>query len=507
MGGENNVNYSGILNILSTAAGWILVVSITATFARVLLSAIYNIYFHPLRNFPGPKLAAATPLPFVWRLLNGRMVPWTMKLHAKYGVAVRVLPDELSFIGSSAWQDIYTARPQLPKPTFGVLETPNGIPTMGTIPDAENHGRQRKIISHAFSDRALLSQEYILQKYSDLLIERLRDQPNLQDGSLDICSWYNFTTFDITGDLCFGESFHSLETAENHPWVAATFKGVKAAQLLTVFHHFPPMSTIVKWCIPQWVHDEAQKSFTFTRERVDKRIASKSDRPDFMKYILENNYSGGLSKEQIDSTTTLLVLAGSETSATTLTSATYFALKNPPVMRRLVQEVKQAFKKQGDITIAAVSDLPYLHAVIQEALRMHPTGPISVPRQVDRPDVDVCGMAVPQGIRVGIPQKTAFRSPTNFVDPDTYIPERWLKDADSRFAKDDKAVFEPFMVGPRNCIGKTLAWVEMKMILAKVLWNFDLELSERMRGKDWSDQLVFLLNEKTPMYVRMSPRA
>ena len=326
------------------------------------------------------------------------MVPWTMKLHAKYGVVVRVLPDELSFIGSSAWQDIYTTRPQLPKPTFGVLETPNGIPSMGTIPDPENHGRQRKIVSHAFSDRALLSQEYILQKYSDLLIKRLRDQPNLQDGSLDICSWYNFTTFDVLGDLCFGESFHCLETAENHPWVAAIFKGVKAAQLLTVFQHFPPMSTIVKRCLPQWVHDEAQKSFTFTRERVDKRIASQSDRPDFMKYILQNNYSGGLSREQLDSTTTLLVLAGSETSATTLTTATYFALKNPPVMRRLVQEVRQAFKSQGDITIAAVSDLPYLHAVFQEALRMHPTGPISVPRQVDRPDVEVCGMAVPQGV-------------------------------------------------------------------------------------------------------------
>ena len=374
--------------------------SIAVTVARVVLVAIYNVYFHPLRNFPGPKFAAATPLPFVWRILNGRMVHWTMKLHARYGVVVRVHPDELSFIGSSAWGDIYTARPQLPKPTFGVLETPNGIRTVGTIPDAETHGRQRKIISHAFSDRALLSQEYILQKYSDLLVDRLRDQPNLQDGSLDICSWYNFTTFDVLGDLCFGESFHCLETAENHPWVTSIFMGVKISQLFTVFHHFPPMKSIVKMCLPQFVRDEAQKSFTFTRERVDRRIASKSDRPDFMKYILQNNYPGGLSREEIDSTSTLLVLAGSETSATTLAAATYFALKNPAVMERLVREIREAFKSQGDITIAAVSNLPYVHAVIQETLRMHPTGPVSVPRQVDRPDVVVCGMAVPQGVGI-----------------------------------------------------------------------------------------------------------
>ena len=326
------------------------------------------------------------------------MVHWNEELHTKYGVVVRTHPDELSFIGSSAWKDIYNTRPQLPKPTFGVLETPNGIPSMGTVPDAETHGRQRKIVSHAFSDRALLSQEYILQKYSNLLISRLRDQPNLQDGTLDICSWYNFTTFDVLGDLCFADSFHCLDTAENHPWVDSIFMGVKAAQLFTVFHHFPPLNFLVKSIVPRLIREETQKSFTFTRERVDKRIEIGSDRPDFMKYILENNRQGGLTREEIDSTTTLLVLAGSETSATTLTSATYFALKNPPVMERLVREVREAFISQDEITVAAVSNLPYVHAIIQEALRMHPTGPISVPRQVDRPDVVVCGMAVPQGV-------------------------------------------------------------------------------------------------------------
>ena len=398
-----------------------------------------------------------------------------MKLHAKYGTVVRTLPDELSFVGSSAWQDIYAARPQLPKPIIGTVETPNGIPSLVTIPDPEKHGRQRKIIGHAFSDRALLSQEDILQKYSNLLIGRLKDQRNLQDGSLDICAWYNYTTFDVLGDLCFGESFHCLETAQDHPWIASVFLGVKIAQLFTVFHHFPPLNTIVKMCLPRSVYDEAQKSYTFVRERVDKRIASKSDRPDFMKYILQNNYSGGMSRDEVDSNATLLVFAGSETSATSLASATYFALKDPPVMTRLIREIRHAFMRQEDITIAAVTNLPYLHAVIQETLRMHPPNPISLSRVVDRPDVVVCGMAIPQGVsaflselperlfrstfqvRVGVSPKTTYRSPSNFVDPDTFIPERWLHDADPRFAQDNKAAFEPFMVGPRNCIGKT--WV------------------------------------------------
>ena len=54
---------------------------------------------------------------------------------------------------------------------------------------------------------------------------------------------------------------------------------------------------------------------------------------------------------------------------------------------------------------------------------------------------------------MGIPQSAAFRSSLNFVEPDNFIPERWLDDADPIFARDDKEVFEPFLVGPRNCIG------------------------------------------------------
>ena len=57
--------------------------------------------------------------------------------------------------------------------------------------------------------------------------------------------------------------------------------------------------------------------------------------------------------------------------------------------------------------------------------------------------------------RVGIPQKTAYRLARNFVDPLSFIPERWLPDADPKFGADIKEMFRPFMVGPRNCIGQT----------------------------------------------------
>ena len=358
---------------------------------------IYNVYFHPLRDFPGPKLGVATPFPFVWHLANGRPVPWIKALHAKYGAVVRIHPDELSFIESSAWKDIYiTPRPQFPKPMVGAIQTPTSVPSIVLQPDPEIHHRQRKIIGHAFSRRALQEQEYILQKWTDLLTTRLHDQ----GSEVNICDWYSFVTFDIIGDLCFGESFRCLETGESHAWLDANLKGVKYAQLLTIFDHFPPLGAFVKWAFKFALAEKVQKTSVFSRERIDRRIASKSERSDFMKYILENNYPGGMTREEIDSTISLLVLAGSETSALTLTGATYFALSNPPVMRRLQRDIREAFAKNSSkVTVSAVSELPYLHAVIQETLRMHPTAAVSGPRQVDRP-TEICGIEIPPGVSI-----------------------------------------------------------------------------------------------------------
>lgn len=66
--------------------------------------------------------------------------------------------------------------------------------------------------------------------------------------------------------------------------------------------------------------------------------------------------------------------------------------------------------------------------------------------------------------RVGIPQKTAYKLDTNFVAPLSFLPERWLPEADPKYSADDKAMFQPFMVGPRNCIGKTCVSADFRYL-------------------------------------------
>ncbi|KAL8687092.1 MAG: hypothetical protein Q9224_005255 [Gallowayella concinna] len=421
--------------------------------------SIRNIYFHPLSKFPGPKSAAATPFPYLNNLVRGSMVDWAMDLHAKYGPVVRLTPDELSFIGPPAWQDIYTTRPQLPKVEKGVFQSYNGVPVLTAETVTKEHTRQRRILNPAFSERALREQEDILKHYTDLLVTKLKEQVQQTEKStvtLDITRWYNYTTFDTIGDLLFNDPFHSLENSADHPWVTAVFRGTKYGVLLNSIQHLPPLDTVVDFLMPRSLKEAAGRHFKWTREKMTRRIQMKTARPDFMTYILDNNKGEEqMTRDEMDSNASLIILAGSETSALTCSSSTYFALKTPAVYERLKKEVRDAFTSADDITVRAAAKLPFLHAVINEALRLHPAGPVAVVRMVDRPGVVVDGYEVPVGTRVGIPPKTMFRSPTNFVEPDIFAPERWLPDADPKYDADRKNAHEPFMVGPRNCVGKT----------------------------------------------------
>jgi cytochrome P450 len=89
----------------------------------------------------------------------------------------------------------------------------------------------RRLLNHAFSDQALRGQEGFINSYINLLIEKLHKKA-ASDSQVDLMRWLNFTTFDIIGDLCFGESFDSLKNEDYNFWVANIFKGLKIARML-----------------------------------------------------------------------------------------------------------------------------------------------------------------------------------------------------------------------------------------------------------------------------------
>ena len=146
-----------------------------------------------------------------------------------------------------------------------------------------------------------------------------------------------------------------------------------------------------------------------------------------MTHILANNGNKGsaLSQAEIDSNASLMTTAGSETTATLLSAATWLLLKNPDIMQKVKDEIRGKFKTYEDISLSGVSEAPYMIAFLTEALRFFPPIPVGFPRRVGKGGECVSGYFLPEGTAVSVSHFAAYHSERNFKNPEAVIPERW----------------------------------------------------------------------------------
>jgi cytochrome P450 len=309
------------------------------------------------------------------------------------------------------------------------------------------------------------------------------------------------------GDLCFAESLQMLEGSDYSPWVKVIFEGIKSN---TKLRSFKMLSRFTNYIIErfllnsEYVRAKQLEHWNYSKERVDRRLERSPDRPDLWTKILEKgdpDDAGGLSLGEHHSTASLFMLAGTETTATALSGTTYHLLMNPDKINLLQKEIRSAFTSLDDMTLESLARQKYLMAVLQEGLRMYPPVPAELPRKVPVGGATICGEWLPEGTTLGVHHLATYRNEKFFGKAGEFHPERWLGDAE--FKDDRLDALEPFSVGPRNCLGKNLAWHEMRLLLATVMLHFDMKLCEE--SKDWNDQKVFLLWEKKPLMVALTP--
>ncbi|KXH50180.1 cytochrome P450 [Colletotrichum simmondsii] len=479
---------------------------LTAAFLCIsyaLGKALYNIFFHPLRNFPGPKLWAASRIPYSLAQVDGKPHKQLLALHDKYGPIVRIAENELSFIYPDAWKDSNGHRkggvPENTKEPLAILGNEHNL--FGA--NLEDHSRMRRVLSHGFSMHAMKDQQPLISAHVDLLLQRLRKHAAGGNRPIDMVSWYNRVTFDIISDLSWGEPLGCLEKEQDHPWIVALGHTVKYQLYLGLAKRFPPFTNILKAFIPKELTRLEQENFALAAANVEKRIALADSRPDFMESMIRQKGDREIQKHEMVSNAFLLMLGGSETSATALSAVTYFLTSHPAVLSKLTDEVFSTFKAEEEININSVQNLPYMLAVLDETLRLNPPLPHSSPRVVHEGGDTFCGFFVPEGTVIGIPQWAMYHSSQNFTLPESFIPERWL--GDLRFASDSREARKPFSFGPRNCIGMNLAYTEMRIILARIIWNFEMRISGESRGWD-ERQKAWVVWEKPALKVYLTPR-
>lgn len=209
-----------------------------------------------------------------------------------------------------------------------------------------------------------------------------------------------------------------------------------------------------------------------------------------------------MTEAEIKVTSGTIIIGGSETSATLLSGAIYYLLKNQSWLEKLQAEVRDMFSTDSDITFTSTASLKTLNAIIHETSRLYPPIPISLLRVVPKGGASVAGTYIPQDTKIGIPQYAAYRSSRNFTNPENFDPGRFM--GDDTYSEDKRSILQPFSVGPRNCIGKNLAWAEMRIILARLMWHFDIEMLDASR--DWEKQKVFVLWDKPSLMVKLKVR-
>jgi cytochrome P450 len=170
-------------------------------------------------------------------------------------------------------------------------------------------------------------------------------------------------------------------------------------------------------------------------------------------------------------------------------------------MSRLTQEVRGSFKSMDGMTFEALAKLPYLNACLNEAGRVFPTVAVGSPRVVYEGGQNILGHFLPENTVISVHHWSTYRSKANFKHPDKFIPERWL--GDPIYQGDVRGAYQPFSYGPRDCLGRAFSKHEMRMILAGLVFTFDLELCDESR--DWDKKLrCYALWEKGPITCRLS---
>lgn len=460
----------------------------------------------PLSHIPGPNFRKFSYLPCAIKSFQGRESHAVLALHEHFGPVVRVSPELVSFSGPTAWKEIY-GYPGVKKfQKSGYRQLRPGTPDLLTANGAD-HARQRAALNRAFSERALREQEHYFQDHIDTFIQKIGHRCD-RGEAINMVQWVEFLAFDIIGDLAFSSPFHCLQDESYHPWVTLLMNFFKSthyllsAKLLGVFFPivllFGPIKHLMKG------QEHLRRSYQKVQERLK---MDPSGRNDFWTYISRQNQEkeGSMSIQEMEVNAALIVPAGSDTITTTIAGCLYLLLAHPDSFRRLRAELDATFQSEREITLSRLAGLPYLKAVIDETLRLYPSIPGDLRREVPPGGAVVCGSFIPSGTIISVYALVSGTASSNFANPGTFCPERWLPERPAWARGDHLEASQPFSVGPRNCIGMPLAYAEARLILARLLYRFDLELLDD--EFDIARQKVYIMWNKPPLQVRLRRRA
>ncbi|OJA16411.1 hypothetical protein AZE42_05499 [Rhizopogon vesiculosus] len=491
----------------------------------VLSVVVYRLSpWHPLARYPGPVPCRISKFWMAWVSRDGKQHCYYARLHQTYGDVVRIGPNELSMRDVNAVSPLLGAN-GLPKGPHwdGRMAEQSTIRTLISVRDAAEHSRRRKPWNRAFSSAALKGYEEILGKRVQQFVAMLEQRTE----PVDLAELISHFTFDFMSDMAFGGGSEMLRDGDKDNTWHLLESGLPIALVLS---HVPWLG---KYYVKlPGIGEDLKKFRMFCQQRATLRRSQGSQSKDLFHYLIDEagleRHSSPPTFAEVASDGVLAIVAGSDTTATTLSCLFWFLLSNPQTYRRLQAEVDRFFPPGEDLlSTVHHPHMSYLDAVMQvhhnETLRLFP--PVLSGSQRGTPR-DGDGMLVgpyflPKGTSAFIHFYSIHRDPRNFSPfPEAFWPERWLP-ADQRasFASSDSKgldklpfvhntnAFVPFSFGPSNCVGKKLAYLEMRTVVCVMMHRLNFSFAEGYEQESWERDLKdYFVSTKGRLQVVLSPR-
>ena len=156
----------------------------------------------------------------------------------------------------------------------------------------------------------------------------------------------------------------------------------------------------------------------------------------------------------------------------------YYLSRNPEAYAKVCGEVREMFSSADEIrTGQMLTSCVYLRACIDESLRMSPPVGGALWREVCKGGVNINGKIIPQGYDVGVGIYAIQHNPAYYPGPYRYVPERWIVSENTSQESVDlaRSALSAFSTGPVGCVGKNLAYLELMVTIARVLWALDIK--------------------------------
>ncbi|CAG8960190.1 hypothetical protein HYFRA_00010669 [Hymenoscyphus fraxineus] len=488
----------------------------TVVASAVVLRIIYYLFLHPLSKFPGPWYASVSSLPLALLSVLGYETAWLLSLAKKYGNKrpIRITPDTILFSRPSSLKDIYWNPKLNTKGSFytsGVLGPTNLFTTI----DGDDHKALRKALTGPkvpWSTGALKTKwEHRFDYQVTLLISKLR-QRAINGDIVSLCDKVAYVLSHVRLKLSFDILF--LENSEfaadimtmltfNEPWgfvengrdernlLRSWRNGLAAFGFSTRFRFYRNVilkSPLGVFFLPRignedgmgYLMGQADKQVTEREKELEDFGGSKDDAKDFLQHALEAKLDGQpLSPVQKRAHTTLLIMAGADTTGSALGTTLRFLLKNPEALKRAHVEILKA--EEAKLLSAPIlydesyQHLPFIGACIRESLRLQPPAPMILTRLTPPEGIAIDGHWAPGGFEVLCHSAITQRDPDVYTpDPDVWRPERWL--VSKEILNKYESLNFVFGMGPRVCLGKDIALMELWKLIPELIRRLDMDL-------------------------------